>query len=122
LTEVLKVPNIFEYDLVGYFNNISHRCVVRQLARFKVPKHVIMLIIEMNCGEVTAQSTEELLDCMGISETYEGSSGSFTDDWNKHEYLHKYRNGYRNRGFPQGGCLSPLVSIMPLILIEELGN
>jgi hypothetical protein len=70
---------IFEYDLVGYFNNISHRCVVRQLDRFEVPKYVIMILIELNCGKVTAPEMEDLLECMGISEA-SPQEGSFEND------------------------------------------
>jgi len=46
----------------------------------------------------------------------------FLRDHKKHEYLHKYRDGWRHRGFPQGGSLSPLLSILPLILIEEMDS
>jgi hypothetical protein len=124
LTDVLKSRNIFEFDLVGYFNNITHSCVVRQLARFQVPKHVIMLLVELSCGEVTGISIKELLECMEIQETSTGwkdrsAFSTFQEDWKKHEYLHKYRNGWRNRGFPQGGSLSPLLSILPIILLDE---
>jgi hypothetical protein len=82
-----------------------------------------MLLVELHCGSVTAGSISDLLKEMGVaSEAALQSSpdyNSYRRDWNKHEFLHKYRDGWRNRGFPQGGSLSPLLSILPLILIEE---
>lgn len=40
--------------------------------------------------------------------------------WKKHEYIHKFRKGWRDRGVAQGSALSPLLSVLPLILLEDL--
>lgn len=69
---------------MGYFNNITHRCVVRQLSRFQVPKHVIMLLIELSCGAVAGITIKEFLECMEVSEASRlhtnSSYSTFQDD------------------------------------------
>lgn len=114
---MLKARNIFEYDLVGYFNNISHRCVARQLDSFCVPKHIIILLVELSCGEVKGITPAEFVEIESSAEL-----SGFDEAWEKHEYLHKYRPRWRPRGVPQGGCLSPILSVLPLIFLEELGK
>ncbi|HYT41843.1 MAG TPA: reverse transcriptase domain-containing protein [Methylomirabilota bacterium] len=34
--------------------------------------------------------------------------------------MHKFRKGYRSVGLPQGGALSPLLSVLTLIVLDEL--
>jgi hypothetical protein len=117
LTSVIKAKNVYEFDLVGYFNNINHRCIARMLERYQTPKYIILLLTELSCGPVFDIPVEEYIK-------YDTSveADAFEADWAKHEYLQKYRDGWRSRGYPQGGSLSPLISIIPLIILEELGN
>jgi hypothetical protein len=62
LSEVIKCSNIYEFDLVGYFNNITHRCVVRQLSRFQVPKYIVIMLVELSCSPVAGIGMDKLLE------------------------------------------------------------
>jgi hypothetical protein len=114
LRTVIKSKFIFEFDFIGYFNNISHRSVTRSLDRFQVPKYIIMYVMELSSGPVQPPKLKDFL------ENLEAEPPTFALDWYKHEYMQKYRKGYRPRGFPQGGSLSPLLSILPVLLDAEL--
>jgi hypothetical protein len=118
LTEVIKCAFIFEFDLVGYFNNITHRCVARTLADSNVPKYIIILIMEVTTSDIrniTQQKAAELLDKEKYPDPFD-----FVKDWEKHEYIPNFRLGFRPRGFGQGNSLSPIVSVFPLLLTKLL--
>jgi hypothetical protein len=82
------------------------------------------MLVELNCGSVEGLSASEVKDCAVVSDDItlhnRTSYGAFRADYRTHEYLHKFRSRWRHSGFPQGGSLSPLVSVLPLVLIEEL--
>lgn len=42
--------------------------------------------------------------------------------WKKHEYIHKFREGWRNKGLAQGSTISPILSVLPLAILDELAQ
>ena len=42
------------------------------------------------------------------------------DAWKKYEFIHKFRLNYRHRGLVQGSPLSPMLTVLTLIVLDEL--
>ncbi len=59
-----------------------------------------------------------MLDLVTTSD--EEKQGWAKPAWSKYEYIHKYRLGFRSRGLAQGFALSPVLSVITLIVLEEL--
>jgi hypothetical protein len=114
LKKVISFKFIFEFDLVGYFNNISHRCVVDSLARYKVPKHIIILLVLLSGGDIQ-NINQKVAEVLLVSQP-----PTWYADWTKHEYIHKFRTRFRPKGFGQGNSLSPLLSVLPLLVTDVL--
>jgi hypothetical protein len=114
LTKVIKAKFIYEFDLIGYFNNISHKSVVHALHRFHLPKYVTIHFMNLSCSDIRNITNSDMLKKTATSDS------TWSAHWRKHEYIHKYREGWRSRGFAQGFSLSPILSILPIIWLEEL--
>lgn len=116
LSTVIHYKNIYEYDFSGFFNTINITAVGKMLLYNKVPKFMVIHLMALCGSEVTnekpAAFVEHLRDTFALD--------TFASAWTKHEYIHKYRRGWRSRGLPQGFSLAPILSVLPLIVLDEL--
>lgn len=114
LTDVVKSNNIYEFDFVGFFNNVKLTSVGTNLQECSVPKWMTGHFMNLISGDVDNISPEDLSKLT--------ESPTWVPLWKKHEYIHKYRKGWRDRGLAQGSTISPLLSVLPLIVLEELNT
>lgn len=112
LQNVIKKKNIFEFDFVGFFNNVKLTSVTTNLQKCSVPKWVAGHFVNLISGDVQNIFPEELNKLV--------ESKTWLPLWKKHEYIHLYRKGWKDRGLAQGSTISPLLSVLPLIALEEL--
>jgi hypothetical protein len=111
---VIKAKFIYEFDLVGYFNNISHKSVGSCLHKFHVPNHIIIHLLNLSSSDISN------INETGLLKLLTEKSSTWSEFWKKHEYIHKFAEGFRSRGFAQGFSLSPILSVLPLICLDRL--
>jgi hypothetical protein len=116
-TSVIHAKNIFEFDFAGFFNTVNVEAVGTVLHRFNVPKYMIASLLLISSGDIRNISIDRLLY---LNKTKKPEEAGWLDAWYKYEYIHKFRKGYRHRGLAQGGVLSPLLSVLTLIVLDEL--
>lgn len=114
LNVVIKSKNIFEFDFVGFFNNVNLVSVGENLERCSVPKWVAIHFLNLVASDVKNIAPEKLEKCL--------ESDTWIALWKKHEYIHKFRKFWRNKGLAQGSTISPLLSVLPLIELQELAK
>jgi hypothetical protein len=114
LGTVLKAKYIFEYDFTGFFNTVKIEAVATTLHRLYVPKYLVAYMVNITSSDVTniTQATRNNL--------MENDGDTWLAAWQKYEYIHLFRKGYRSRGLPQGFALSPLLSVISLTVLDEL--
>lgn len=112
LKDVVKSKNIYEFDFVGFFNNVKLTSVGTNLQKCSVPKWMTGHFVNLISGDVENIKPKKLEQLV--------ASKTWVPLWKKHEYIHKYRKGWRDRGLAQGSTISPLLSVLPLIVLEEL--
>ncbi|HYT40826.1 MAG TPA: reverse transcriptase domain-containing protein [Methylomirabilota bacterium] len=113
----MKAKYIFEYDFSGFFNTVRIEAVGDTLHRLYVPKVIVAYICNISSGEIKNISRWQLLKNL---KTKDPTKQGFSEAWKKYEFIHKYRYGYRSCGLPQGFALSPLLSVISLIVLDEL--
>jgi hypothetical protein len=114
---VIKAKNIFEFDLTGFFNNVNVEAVGKTLHKFNVPKYVISCLILIGSGDIENIPIEKELYLL---KTTVPEEAGWLEAWKKYEFIHKYRKGYRHKCLAQGSPLSPLLSVLTLIVLDEL--
>lgn len=112
LTRVIHSKNIFEFDFVGFFNNVNLESVSDSLKQCGLPKWMVqhyMFLVASDVKNITSENLEELR-----------KFPTWVTMWKKHEYIHKYRKGWRHKGLAQGSTISPILSVLPLALLVSL--
>jgi hypothetical protein len=71
----------------------------------------------LSSTDVVNIKTKKMLELIN---TKEPTKMGWAKAWNKYEYIHKYRKGFRSKGLVQGFALSPLLSVVTLIVLDEL--
>lgn len=116
LKDVIHYKNIYENDFTGFFNTINFKAVADTLLKFQVPKFVTIHLLELCSSDVDNITGKKFLNYVNDKSV----ELDFPAAWLKHEYIHKYRRGWRSRGLPQGFSLGPILSVLPLIVLDEL--
>jgi hypothetical protein len=117
LRTVIYAKNIMEFDFTGFFNTVRVEAVGDVLNRYMVPKYMIAYFFNVSTGEIKnidKKSANKYLKSKKKSEQGWGKA------WLKYEYIHLYRKGYRWTGLPQGFALSPILSVLTLICLDDL--
>jgi hypothetical protein len=116
LVSVIYAKYILEFDFAGFFNTVKIEAVGNTLNRFFVPKYVIAYLVLLSSGDVDNISQKKMLELIKSPEV----KGGWTEAWSKYEYIHKFRRGFRSIGLVQGFSLSPVLSVLTLIVLDEL--
>jgi hypothetical protein len=117
LNTIINAKNIIEFDFSGFFNTIRMEAIGSTLNRFMVPKPIIAYLINISSIDIKNISKTTRHNYLTTKDpTLQG----WADAWVKNEYIHLYRKGYRSTGLPQGSALSPILSVVTLIVLEEL--
>lgn len=103
---VLKYRNIFEYDFRGFFNNVNLKSLGELLYKMKMPKQEIGRILNLVGCKIDPPDLDQL-------------SEVDLKTLDKYEYINLYRNDFRWKGVPQGSGISPLLSVLILITIDD---
>lgn len=114
LHKVIKARNIYEFDFVGFFNNVNLTSVAENLKNVSTPKWIAIHFLNLVASDVV-NIDEETLNVLSAKE-------SWVAMWKKHEYIHKFRENWRYKGLAQGSTISPLLSVLPLIVLEDLSK
>jgi hypothetical protein len=117
LQTIIKAKNIIEFDFRGFFNTVNVEAVGKTLHQFMIPKYMIANLVLINSGDVKNINIAEMLNYVN---SVDPDEAGWRNAWRKYEYIHNYRKGYRHRGLAQGGVLSPMLSVLTLIVLDEL--
>jgi hypothetical protein len=124
LTKVLKAKNIFEFDFIGFFNTVKLEAVGDQLFDYGVPKYIVIHYLQLSSSDISNISVNKFRSWLNLNDKdVEDESPlclAFLMAWKKYEYIHKFRKDFRSVGLPQGFSLSPILSVMPLIVLDEM--
>lgn len=85
LKTVIHSKFIFEFDFIGFFNNVNLESVTDSLRQCGLPKWVAahyMFLAASEVKNISSKSLEMLQE-----------STSWAAMWKKHEYIHKFREG-----------------------------
>lgn len=116
LTKILNARNIFEFDFIGFFNTVKLEAVGTQLFNYGVPKYIVIHYLNLSSSDITNVGVEKMMAMLGS----DADNSVFGKAWRKYEYIHKFRKGWRSVGLAQGFSLSPILSVLPLIVLDEL--
>lgn len=114
LTKVIHYNYIYEFDFVGFFNNVNLDSVSDSLRQCGLPKWMTqhyMFLVASDVKNISNKNLEKLQ-----------KFPTWVAMWKKHEYIHKYREGWRNKGLAQGSTISPILSVLPLALLGNLSK
>ncbi len=117
LLKILKAKYIIEFDFRGFFNTVKVEAVGKVLNKYQVPKYMIANILLISSGDVDNISTNKMLEYLN---SVDPDEAGWYNAWRKYENIHKFRRGYKDTGLAQGGVLSPLLSVLTLIVLDEL--
>jgi hypothetical protein len=82
-----------------------------------VPKYMIGYLVSMASVDVKNISKKDLQKLVNSTDPKEAG---WYKAWEKTEYIHGYRKGFRSMGLAQGAALSPVLSVLTLIVLDEL--
>jgi hypothetical protein len=119
LRKIIHAKFIFEFDFAGFFNTVRIEAVGNTLHRLYVPKYMIAYLVNISSAEV---ENIGIIDALSNLTTEDPTKQGWAKAWTKYEFIHKYRRNYRSTGLPQGFALSPLLSVITLIVLEELNE
>jgi len=125
LRRAVRQPDIYEYDYRGFFDSIMNMKVLNLLKdQFLLPVTWWAKLRDI-CQSVPKLQSEDLLpepDRNSYFTRYEGGRGGKS-------YVTSYRKsggmtsrGYKWKGFPQGAPISPFLSILPLMWVDDHVN
>jgi hypothetical protein len=117
LRTIINAKYIIEFDFAGFFNTVRMEAIGKTLDRFLVPKPMIAYLINissMDIQNIGSKTKDRLL------KTQDPTKLGWASAWRKYEYIHNFRKGFRSTGLPQGFALSPVLSVLTLIALEEL--
>jgi hypothetical protein len=117
LQTVVHAKYILEFDFTGFFNTVRIEAVGTVLSRCLVPKYMIAHIVNLCSVDV---ENIKIPDMKKLIKTGKKTNNPWVDAWVKTEYIHKFREGYRSIGLGQGFALSPLLSVLTLVVLEDL--
>jgi hypothetical protein len=117
LLKIINAKYIFEFDFSGFFNTVRIEAVGNILDRFMVPKYMVAYLVNVASQDVDNISKKTM---KANYKTKDPTRQGWAIAWEKYEYIHLFRKGYRSTGLPQGFALSPVLSVMTLIVLEEL--
>jgi hypothetical protein len=117
LHTVIKSRFIYEFDFTGFFNTVRIEAVGDVLHAFKVPKYMVGYLVTMSSVDVENISKKDMMKLLHSSDP---SQAGWDKAWAKTEYIHGYRRGFRSTGLAQGMALSPILSVLTLIVLDEL--
>jgi hypothetical protein len=117
LRTIINAKFIFEFDFAGFFNTVRMEAIGNTLNRFLVPKTMIAYLINVSAIDIKNISPRTRNRYL---KTRDPTKQGWASAWFKYEYIHLYRKGYRSMGLPQGFAISPLLSVLTLIVLEDL--
>jgi hypothetical protein len=119
LSTIVKAKWILEFDFTGFFNTVRIEAVGDVLNRYMVPKYMIAYLVNISSVDIT---NIDLKTANRYLKSKKKNQQGWGKAWLNYEYIHKYRKGYRSMGLPQGFALSPLLSVLCLIALDDLKN
>jgi hypothetical protein len=117
LRTVINKAWIMDFDFTGFFNTVRIEAVGDVLHRLYVPKYMIAYLVTISSSEIENISLGQVLRNL---KSKDPRKQGWAKAWEKYEFIHKYRKGYRSMGLPQGGALSPILSVTTLVVLDEL--
>jgi hypothetical protein len=117
LRTVIYAKYIMEYDFAGFFNTVRMEAVGKTLNRFIIPKPIIAYLINISSADIKNIGSKTRNKYL---KTKDPTKQGWASAWYKYEFIHNFRKGYRSQGLPQGFALSPILSVLTLIVLEEL--
>jgi len=109
--QVANYSYIYEYDFKGFFNNVKLEKVGSLLRSYGVPKISTCVLLNFSGSDITPPNTKHDT-FLALSE----------ETLLKSEFIYDYRKNYRYCGLPQGSGISPILSIMCLIMLNKLAH
>jgi hypothetical protein len=117
LNSVINSKYILEFDFTGFFNTVRVEAVGETLERLMTPKYMIAYLVNISSRDLINISKKYMEK---LDKSKDPKKQGFGKAWDNYEFIHKFREGYRSVGLPQGFALSPLLSVISLVALDEL--